>query len=70
MASELELSVILTTFERPQHLERCLASLTLQRGVEGAFEVVVADDGSRDRPHAVDRICCSSTVTASCRPTI
>jgi GT2 family glycosyltransferase len=51
MASDLELSVVVTTYERPEHLERCLASLTLQRGVEGRFEVIVADDGSRDRTH-------------------
>lgn len=53
MPSELELSVILTTYERPNHLERCLASLALQRGVAGKFEVIVADDGSRDRTHEV-----------------
>lgn len=43
-----ELAVVVSTFERPDHLERCLASLELQRGVEGRFEVVVTDDGSRD----------------------
>ena len=43
-----EIGVIVSTFERPLHLERCLASLDVQRGVEGLFEVVVADDGSRD----------------------
>jgi glycosyltransferase involved in cell wall biosynthesis len=48
MPPQLEIAVILTTFERPKHLERSLASLALQRGVEGKFEVVVADDGSRD----------------------
>lgn len=47
--SLVDISVIVSTFERPQHLERCLASLEAQRGVEGRFEVVVADDGSRDR---------------------
>jgi glycosyltransferase involved in cell wall biosynthesis len=48
MPCKLELSVILTTYERPAHLERSLASLALQRDVTGRFEVVVADDGSRD----------------------
>ncbi len=38
----------MSTFERPGHLARCLASLDMQRGVAGRFEVVVADDGSRD----------------------
>jgi glycosyltransferase involved in cell wall biosynthesis len=53
MPSELELSVILTTYQRPQHLERSLASLAMQRGVGDAFEVIVADDGSQDRTHEV-----------------
>jgi GT2 family glycosyltransferase len=53
MASQLELSVILTTFQRPKHLERSLASLALQRGMAGRFEVIVADDGSGDRTREV-----------------
>jgi glycosyltransferase involved in cell wall biosynthesis len=48
MTSELELAVILTTYQRPQHLERSLISLSLQQGVSGKFEVIVADDGSTD----------------------
>lgn len=44
----MDLAVIVSTFERPGHLERCLASLEAQRGVSGRFEVVVTDDGSRD----------------------
>jgi len=44
----LDIAVIVSTFERPGHLKRCLASLAAQRGVEGRFEVVVTDDGSRD----------------------
>lgn len=44
----VEIAVIVSTFERPGHLERCLASLAAQRGVAGCFEVVVTDDGSRD----------------------
>ncbi len=44
----VEIAVIVSTFERPGHLERCLASLAAQRGVAGRFEVVVTDDGSRD----------------------
>jgi glycosyltransferase involved in cell wall biosynthesis len=44
----LDIAIIVSTFERPAHLERCLAALDVQRGVEGRFEVVVCDDGSRD----------------------
>ena len=53
MRAELELSVILTTYERPRHLERSLASLAVQKGMAGRFEVVVVDDGSKDRTHDV-----------------
>lgn len=44
----MDIAVIVSTFERPGHLEKCLASLAAQRGVEGRFEVIVTDDGSRD----------------------
>lgn len=44
----MDIAVIVSTFERPGHLERCLASLEAQRGVTGRFEVVVTDDGSQD----------------------
>lgn len=43
-----DVAVIVSTFERPGHLIRCLASLEAQQGVDGLFEVVVTDDGSRD----------------------
>lgn len=55
MPLELELSVILTTYQRPAHLERSLRSLASQRGVAGKFEVVVADDGSKDGTEAIVR---------------
>lgn len=55
MPSSLELSVILTTYERPEHLARSLDSLALQQGVAGKFEVIVTDDGSQDRTHSVVR---------------
>lgn len=43
-----EIAIVVSTFERPDHLDRCLASIESQRGVDGLFEVVVTDDGSRD----------------------
>lgn len=43
-----DIAVLVSTFERPQHLRRCLASIDAQLGVDGRFEVVVTDDGSRD----------------------
>jgi GT2 family glycosyltransferase len=48
-----DLAVILTTYERPEHLKRSLASLALQRSMDGRFEVVVADDGSTDGTHGI-----------------
>jgi glycosyltransferase involved in cell wall biosynthesis len=43
-----EIAILVSTFERPQHLRRVLASIAAQQGVRGAIEVVVTDDGSRD----------------------
>src|SRR5437868_2809247 len=53
MPLPLEISVILTTYQRPAHLERSLISLAHQRGVTGKFEVIVADDGSTDRTESL-----------------
>jgi glycosyltransferase involved in cell wall biosynthesis len=43
-----EISVVVSTYQRPWHLRRCLASLAVQQGVAGGFEVIVVDDGSQD----------------------
>ena len=45
---DIDVAILISTFERPEHLRRCLLSIERQRGVEGRFEVVVTDDGSRD----------------------
>lgn len=55
MTRKPEIAVLVSSFERPGHLSRVLASIAAQRGVEGAFEVVVTDDGSRDETHRVVR---------------
>ena len=55
MSTSVEIAVVLTTYERPEHLERSLVSLELQQGVAGKFEVIVTDDGSQDRTHSVVR---------------
>ena len=44
----MDIAVIISTFERPRHLERCLASIEAQEDVDDRFEVLVTDDGSRD----------------------
>ena len=49
MARNVDISVIVTTYERPEHLHRSLLSLSLQRGMRYPMELVVADDGSTDR---------------------
>src|SRR5436190_19078461 len=43
-----DISIIVCTYQRPVNLRRVLASIAGQQGVEGRFEVVVADDGSTD----------------------
>lgn len=43
-----DLAVLISTFERPAHLRRCLESIAAQRDVAERIEVVVTDDGSRD----------------------
>lgn len=50
-----EIAIVVSTFERPAHLRRVLVSIAAQRGVNGAMEVVVADDGSRDQTRQVVR---------------
>lgn len=44
----VDIAILISTFERPGHLQRCLLSIERQRGVDGRFEVVVTDDGSGD----------------------
>ena len=49
-----DLAIVVSTFERPMHLRRCLESIAAQADVTGQIEVVVTDDGSRDLTlHAV-----------------
>jgi len=48
MSNTPEIAVIVSTYERPGHLARCLRSLARQQDVAGRFEVVVTDDGSQD----------------------
>src|SRR6185503_11649713 len=43
-----EIAVLVSSFQRPAHLRRVLASIAAQRGISGSLEVVVTDDGSRD----------------------
>lgn len=43
-----EIAVLISTFERPDHLRRALLSVAMQRGVDGRMELVVTDDGSQD----------------------
>jgi glycosyltransferase involved in cell wall biosynthesis len=41
-----DISLIVNTFQKPRHLALVLKSIALQEGIDGRFEVVVADDGS------------------------
>ena len=46
--SELDVALLVTTYQRTSHLRRVLASIERQRGIDSRFEVVVMDDGSTD----------------------
>lgn len=46
--TSVELAVIVSTFERPLHLQRCLQSIASQQGLPCGLEVIVTDDGSTD----------------------
>jgi glycosyltransferase involved in cell wall biosynthesis len=48
MAQQPEIAVLVSAYERPEHLRRALLSLALQRNVAGLMEVVVTDDGSSE----------------------
>lgn len=48
-----DLSVVVSTYERPTHLRYCLESIAAQSDVAGRIEVVVCDDGSRDLTHSM-----------------
>ena len=50
-----EVAVLVSSYERPQHLLRVLHSIAVQQNVEGKFEVVVTDDGSEDETHDLVR---------------
>lgn len=50
-----EVAVLVSSFERPAHLRRALASIAGQRGLRGGIEVVVTDDGSRDETSRIVR---------------
>jgi GT2 family glycosyltransferase len=46
--SEPEIALLVSSFERPAHLRRCLISIAAQVDVSDRLEVVVTDDGSKD----------------------
>lgn len=53
MSAAPEIALLVSSYNRAEHLRRALLSIAAQRGVEGKFEVVVTDDGSTDASHAV-----------------
>ena len=48
-----EIAVLVSSYQRPQHLSRVLHSIAAQQNVDGRFEVVVTDDGSEDETHDI-----------------
>ncbi len=54
--SEPEIALLMSTYQRPEHLQRALESIALQAGVDGRFELVLTDDGSTDEtPRIVEQ---------------
>ncbi len=54
--SNAEIALLVSSYQRPWHLERVLASIAAQRGVLDRIEVVVTDDGSTDQtPQIVEQ---------------
>lgn len=47
--ADVDVSVVLPTFHRPDLLDRCLRALLAQTLPPGCFEIIVADDGHDDR---------------------
>lgn len=47
MKSQLEFSIIIPTYNRPERLEKCLESMTRLDYPSNRFQVIVVDDGSR-----------------------
>ncbi len=54
MPTEPKVSLVITTYQMPRHLERVLASVA-QQTVASQMEVIVADDGSTDDTEQVVR---------------
>lgn len=55
MNQSQEIAVLVSSYQRPQHLIRVLHSIAVQQHVDGLFEVVVTDDGSEDETPVVVR---------------
>jgi glycosyltransferase involved in cell wall biosynthesis len=49
----VEISLLLSTYQRPTNLRRTLISIAEQEGVQGRFELIVTDDGSCDETGAL-----------------
>ena len=49
-----EIALIICTYQRPEHLERCLSSVANQTAIN-QLEVIISDDGSCDNTESVAR---------------
>jgi glycosyltransferase involved in cell wall biosynthesis len=55
MSNTPEIALLVSSYQRPRHLQRALFSIAAQRDVAGQMEVVVTDDGSTDEtPQVVE----------------
>ena len=50
-----EIALVVSTYQKPRHLQLSLLSIARQQGVAGQIELVVTDDGSTDETAAIVR---------------
>jgi GT2 family glycosyltransferase len=55
MTAQPEIALLVSSYNRAEHLRRALLSIGAQQGVDGKMEVVVTDDGSTDNSAEVAR---------------
>ncbi len=55
MPSQPEIALLVSSYNRSEHLRRALLSIGAQQGVDGKMEVVITDDGSTDNSADIAR---------------
>ncbi len=57
------ISLLVSSYNKPEHLRKCLASIALQTGLEAQPEVVITDDGSDEETlRVIDDFAATSSI--------